>query len=66
MSINQGKKIILIMWPMNVPAYVTEEGKMKVNMFFKSAEYVQLTKIRIKVRKFRWIGSSRHCRSRSE
>ena len=30
-------------------AYVTEEGKMKVNMFFKSAEYVQLTKIRIKV-----------------
>ncbi|KAK7112606.1 zinc finger ZZ-type and EF-hand domain-containing protein 1-like isoform X2 [Littorina saxatilis] len=29
--------------------YVTEEGKTKVNMFFKSSEMIQITKIRIKV-----------------
>ncbi|KAL8625230.1 hypothetical protein ACOMHN_029988 [Nucella lapillus] len=29
--------------------YVTEEGKTKVNMFFKSSEMVQVTKVRIKV-----------------
>nr|KAG5696025.1 hypothetical protein BaRGS_013931 [Batillaria attramentaria] len=29
-------------------AYVTEEGKTKVNMFFKSTEMIQLTKVRIK------------------
>ena len=30
-------------------AYITEEGKTKVNLFFKSAEYIHVTKIRIKV-----------------
>ena len=30
-------------------AYMTEEGKTKVNMFFKSNEMVQVTKVRIKV-----------------
>lgn len=32
-----------------IAAYVTEEGKTKVNMFFKSSEMIQITKIRIKV-----------------
>lgn len=30
-------------------AYITEEGKTKVNMFFKSSEMIQLTKVRLKV-----------------
>ena len=30
-------------------AYITEEGKTKVNLFFKSTEYIHVTKIRIKV-----------------
>ena len=30
-------------------AYITEEGKTKVNIFFKSTEFIQVTKIRIKV-----------------
>ncbi|XP_076459760.1 zinc finger ZZ-type and EF-hand domain-containing protein 1-like isoform X2 [Babylonia areolata] len=29
--------------------YVTEEGKTKVNMFFKSSDMIQITKVRIKV-----------------
>ncbi|KAL5009613.1 hypothetical protein ScPMuIL_011918 [Solemya velum] len=29
--------------------YFTEEGKTKVNMFFKSTEYIQVTKFRVKV-----------------
>ncbi|KAL3875978.1 hypothetical protein ACJMK2_033871 [Sinanodonta woodiana] len=36
-------------WTPASPVYVSEEGKTKVNMFFKSSEYIQLTKIRIKV-----------------
>ena len=35
-------------------AYVTEDGKTKVNMFFKGQDHIQITKVRIKVRK-QWI-----------
>ena len=31
------------------PVYQTEEGKTKLNMFFKSSEKIQLTKVRIRV-----------------
>ena len=36
-------------WVSVLAAYMTEEGKTKVNMFFKSNEMVQVTKVRIKV-----------------
>ena len=32
-----------------VPAYLSGDGKTRVNLFFKAPEHVQLTKVRIKV-----------------
>jgi hypothetical protein len=44
------KSIPLILFYISILAYITEEGKTKVNMFFKAPDNIQLTKIRIKVK----------------
>ena len=46
---------------LKISAYVSEAGKTKVNMFFKSAENILLTRIKLKVKTPVYASEKRNC-----
>ncbi len=49
---NMENKTRVVILSVLFTVYLSADGKTKVNMFFKAADFIQLTKVRIKVKTF--------------